>query len=63
MADARPEPGASHNLRHGFSYQDLREWIAEADRPGELRVAFHESTRPSEELLELARKKFSYLLE
>jgi len=32
MADARPEPGTSHNLRHGFAYQDLREWIAEADR-------------------------------
>ena len=38
MADARPEEGASHNLQHGFAYQDLREWIAEADRLGELRV-------------------------
>ncbi len=26
-----------HNLRHTLVYQDLREWIAEADRLGELR--------------------------
>ena len=38
MADAPPEPGTSHNLQHAFAYQDLREWIAEADRLGELRV-------------------------
>ena len=38
MAEARPEESTRHNLQHGFAYQDLREWIAEADRLGELRV-------------------------
>jgi 4-hydroxy-3-polyprenylbenzoate decarboxylase len=38
MADARAEPVTSHNLQHGFGYQDLREWMTEADRLGELRT-------------------------
>ena len=63
MAQDWPEPGTSHNLQHGFACQDLREWIAEACRPFHWRDEFHKSTKPNEELLELARKKFSYLLE
>ena len=38
MAEAQIENNdPEHNLRHTLVYQDLREWIAEADRLGELR--------------------------
>jgi 4-hydroxy-3-polyprenylbenzoate decarboxylase len=35
--DASAKPSPAHNVKHHIPYEDLREWIAEADRMGELR--------------------------
>ncbi|MBT5048049.1 MAG: UbiD family decarboxylase [Rhodospirillaceae bacterium] len=35
MAD--PAPVRDHNFQHALNYEDLRDWLAEADRLGELR--------------------------
>jgi 4-hydroxy-3-polyprenylbenzoate decarboxylase len=39
MADIAPaEVSSTHNIQHHISYEDLREWLAETERLGELRT-------------------------
>jgi UbiD family decarboxylase len=36
--EAHPALSPTHNVQHGFAYEDLRGWLAEAERLGELEV-------------------------